>query len=109
MFNFFFTMSAADLHWHDLHKILPGHEKYLDKGIDEKEDHRLRAQAVRENADLVDWYFHHRVEAMLKHVLPVFGVKEYIVRYEAQVDMTTFASRKIFMSFHTILICVTLN
>ena len=99
MFNFFFTMSAADLHWHDLHKILPGHEKYLDKGIDEKEDHRLRAQAVRENADLVDWYFHHRVEAMLKHVLPVFGVKEYIVRYEAQVHMTSFASRQILYIF----------
>ena len=84
MFNFFFTMSAADLHWWDLHKILPGHDRYLEKDIDEKEDHRLRAQAVRENADLVDWYFHQRVEAMLKHVLPKLGVREYIVRYEAQ-------------------------
>ena len=32
----------------------------------------------------MDYYFHHRIESLLKHVLPVLGVKEYIVRYEAQ-------------------------
>merc|ERR1719264_613167 len=33
MFNFFQTFSAADLHFDDLHKILPGHEKYLGKRV----------------------------------------------------------------------------
>ena len=33
MFNSFFTFSAADLHWDELHNLLPGHEKYLGKRI----------------------------------------------------------------------------
>ena len=99
-FNFFQTFSAADLHWHDLHLILPGHEEYLYRTpvdnveafpvnerhqyIDKREDHRLRSKAIRDNQDLVDWYFHHRIESILQYVLKQIGVTEYIVRYESQ-------------------------
>ena len=101
MFNFFQTFSAADLHAYDLHKLLPGHEKYLDKipcddmeaklenekhlYISKVEDHRLRAEAVRNSPDIVDFWFVNRIEKMLEHVLgKTLGVKDYIIRYEAQ-------------------------
>ena len=100
-FNFFQTFSAADLHAHDLHVLLPGHEKYLGKipcdnvdampedqrhmYIDSKEDNRLRAEAVRNNPDIVDMWFVNRIEKMLKHVFgDALRVEDYIVRYEAQ-------------------------
>ena len=100
-FNFFQTFSAADLHAHDLHVLLPGHEKYLGKipcdnvdampedqrhmYIDSKEDNRLRAEAVRNNPDIVDMWFVNRIEKMLKHVFgDALRVEDYIVRYEVQ-------------------------
>ena len=33
MFNFFQTFSAADTHWEDFHRLLPGSEKYLNKRV----------------------------------------------------------------------------
>ena len=99
-FNFFQTFSAADMHWPDLHRILPNSGEYLNKRtvpnvdlqpleeragcINEREDYKLRAQALRNRQDLVDFYFYHRLEAMMEHVFPVLGVKEWIVRYEVQ-------------------------
>ena len=100
-FNFFQTFSAADLHAHDLHKLLPGHEKYLGKipcddinaveeeqrhlYIDKVEDNRLRAEAVRNNPDIVDLWFVNRVEKMVDIVFgKTLGVKDFIIRYEAQ-------------------------
>jgi hypothetical protein len=100
MFNFFQTFSAADIHWNDLHRILPGSERYLDKTVvedmailpEEERDacisqadhHVMRSKAVKDNADIVDWYFYHRLKAMIDHVLPILGVEDYIIRYEVQ-------------------------
>ena len=100
MFNCFLTFSAADLHWPDLHKILPGSEAYLTKCptrdvtakdpqqqhlfIDSTEDIKMRQKAIKENEDLVVWWFKQRVDTLLSEVLPKMGMKEYIVRYEAQ-------------------------
>ena len=70
MFNLFLTFSAADNHWNQLHKLLPGSEKYLDKKlvdnpkdipadankdeyITKKDDYILRFKAVQENIDIV--------------------------------------------------------
>ena len=33
MLNLFLTFSAADLHWPNLHRLLPGSEKYLGKTV----------------------------------------------------------------------------
>src|SRR5271163_637132 len=87
MVTFFQTFSAADLHWQDLHRILPSSDAYLDKRvvknledvpaeeqencITETDDYLLRSKSLKENADLVDWYFYHRLDALKELVLPV--------------------------------------
>ena len=102
MFNLFLTFSAADNHWNQLHKLLPGSEKYLDKKlvdnlkdipadankdeyITKKDDYILRFKAVQENIDIVNAYFQKRMDMLWEHVLkPVFGGKHYIMRFEMQ-------------------------
>ncbi|MCH2545601.1 MAG: AAA family ATPase [Alphaproteobacteria bacterium] len=101
MFNLFLTFSAADNHWYALHKFLPGSEKYLykkvvknlneipeserDQYIDEKTDWILRSEAVRENQDIVNYFFQKRIRLIWKHILnPIFGGIDYICRYEFQ-------------------------
>ena len=101
MFNSFFTFSAADLHWDELHKLLPGHERYIGKRIvknledveeserenciTEVEDWILRYNAIDQNQDIVNAYFQKRVKTIWDEVLkPIFGGKYYIMRYEFQ-------------------------
>ena len=100
MFSFFQTFSAADHHWPDLHRLLPGSENYLGKRIvdnmddvtpeehanciEKGKDFLLRSKAIRENADIVDAYFYHRLHAMLEDVLSIHGSTAYIVRFEFQ-------------------------
>ena len=101
MFNGFLTYSMADTYWNDLHKLLPGSERYLGKKIvkclndieqserenciTEVEDWILRKIAVDENQDIVNAFFQKRVKTMWDEVLqPVFGGKYYIMRYEFQ-------------------------
>ena len=107
MFNFFQTFSAADFHWDDLHRLLPNSNEYLDKRlvdsmaevseheqadcITRSEDGRLRTLNLQKHADIVDWYFYHRLQALLKHVMPLMGVKDWIVRYEVQARGTIHA------------------
>ena len=61
--------SAADLHWDDLHRLLPGSEEYLDKElvdgvvaeeeqhlkINKADDHVKRSKNIQRNQDIVDW------------------------------------------------------
>ena len=101
MFNSFLTFSAADGHWDDLHKLLPGHEEYLGKRvvksldmvkesecencITEARDYILRKKAVDQNQDIVNEFFIKRVDTMWSEVLqPIFGGEFYIMRYEFQ-------------------------
>ena len=107
MFNFFQTFSAADLHWDDLHRLLPGSDRYLNKcvvdnleQVPEEErnncitkthDARLRIANVTRHADVVDWYFTNRTSLLLKKVLPNLGAKHYICRYEVQARGTIHA------------------
>ena len=102
MFNLFLTFSAADLQWTQLHKLLPGSEKYLGKKlvknmndipedanpddyITEREDYILRFTAVNENIDIVNAFFQKRIELLWEKVLkPIFGGKYYIMRFEMQ-------------------------
>jgi len=107
MFNFFQTFSAADLHWNDLHRLLPDSERYLGKTVVDSlenvpeeervgcitstEDCRLRIANIKRHADIVDAYFKHRIDQLLEKVLPVLGAQEYICRYEVQARGTIHA------------------
>jgi len=107
MFNFFQTFSAADVHWDDLHRLLPGSEEYLGRQpvdcleslpegerhrfIQKQNDHLLRCNNLARHADIVDMYFHNRVQKMLQHVFPKLGVEEWICRYEVQARGTIHA------------------
>ena len=101
MFNYFQTFSAADLHWDDLHRILtPDSLVYMNKrlvdsldDVDEEDrenciektlDIKLRIINLKKHQDIIDFYFYNRIQALIKHVLPVIGVKDYIIRYEIQ-------------------------
>ena len=100
--NAFMTFSVADLHWPDLHRLLPGHEKYMDKTvvkhmrdipadanqeeyITEAEDNRLRREAVSDNGNVVDEFVHQKFKLFLNEILvQELGVTDYIVRFEFQ-------------------------
>ena len=80
MFNVFATFSAADNHWDELHKLFPGHERYVGKKvvksledieesersdcIEAAEDYILRRIAVDENQHIVNAFFQKRVQAI---------------------------------------------
>ena len=100
-FNIFHTVSAADLHWDDLHRLLPGSEAYLSKTvvksiddipsdsdcskyIDQATDYQLRSANLRKYPDVIVTYLHHRIHIMLKYFWKPLGLKEYIIRYEVQ-------------------------
>ena len=57
--TFFFTLSAADLHWPELHSLFETRIK----------DSNSRRNNVINNPHLVDWLFTHRVEKFLKYWL----------------------------------------
>ena len=101
MFNGFLTFSAADNHWDELHRLLPGHEEYVgkrlvksledveeseqDNCINETLDYILRKTAVDQNQDIVNEFFMKRMKTMWDEVLkPVLGGEYYIMRYEFQ-------------------------
>ena len=62
----FWTVSAADNHWDDLHRhISPAGSSFT-----------ARHKNVVANPHIVDAYFHHRVQALVKHLFePVLGNK----------------------------------
>ena len=101
VFNSFLTFSAADGHWDELHKKLPGHEKYIGKrlvkslgDVEESErencitlaeDYIYRKAAVEDNQDIVNEFFCKRMRTMWEEVLqPVLGGKYAIFRFEFQ-------------------------
>jgi hypothetical protein len=102
MFNFFQTFSAADLHWDDLHRLFPNSDHYLGKKLvdsllevpeeeqegclEKAKDARLRVVNLKKHADIIDWYFYHRIQALLKHVLPVIGAEDWIIRYRFRLE-----------------------
>ena len=102
MFNLFLTFSPADIHWPALHQLLPGSSKYLGKTVVKRledipegedplnyitqgEDYRLRMDAVNRNQDICNFFFRRQLDLLFEHILiPIFGVKDYIVRFEFQ-------------------------
>ena len=98
-YNVFLTFSFPDLHLHDLHRLLPGHEDYLNKTvvpvweegldpnlfIDKKSDYNLRAKAVSENGHIVNEYIHIKLKLLIDSILTQhLGVTDLVVRSEFQ-------------------------
>ena len=102
MLNVFLTFSLPDQHLDDLHRLLPGHERYLGKTvvknlsdipsdadesqyIDQKTDFNLRRKAVHDNGHIVDWYGTKRINILIEKVLKdTLGMTDYILRSEYQ-------------------------
>ncbi len=57
----FFTVSFADNHWHDLHRLMPN-------GLTEP---KLRYHSTNKNLNLADWYFSEKLRLFMKHFLVV--------------------------------------
>ena len=73
--TFFFTLSSADMHWPELHRLL-GNED----GTSEE-----RRQAVIKNPHLVIWFFTQRVESFIKNWLyKTLDAKWHWYRFEYQ-------------------------
>mgnify|MGYP006183953213 CR=1 FL=1 len=78
----FYTFSAADFHWPELHKLMPdcGND-----GDDEVEISKKRQQNIIDNPHITAWFFNRRFVDFLNDVLtPVWDIEEYCYRYEWQ-------------------------
>ena len=102
MLNLFLTFSLPDLHMPDLHRLLPGSEKYLGKTvvktmndvpegadpseyITNAEDYRLRQKNIHENGHIVNYFGNKRLHLVMKYVLQdTLGVDFYFIRNEYQ-------------------------
>ena len=60
----FFTFSAADFHWPDLHNLMP-HGSSLGE-LSEQEASTCRRQDLIENPHITAWYFERRFKLFLK-------------------------------------------
>ena len=101
MLNTFLTFSLPDQHLDDLHRLLPGSERYLGKTvvdsmedvppdadmslyIEKKQDYLLRSTAVQANGHIVDWYATKRINVLLNTVLKTIGITDFVLRSEYQ-------------------------
>ena len=102
MFNLFLTFSIADGHWPELHRLLPGNEKYLGKTlvktmddvpdgadpsqyITKAEDFQLRQKNLQENGHIVNYLVNKRLHLVMKYVLQgTLGIDFYFIRNEYQ-------------------------
>ena len=97
-FNLFLTLSLADGHMAQLHKLLPGSSAYLGKtvvedatGLDPQlyiskgTDAMLRQEALAKNGHIVNAFVSKKLEVFKKEVLQEHsGVMDWIIRSEYQ-------------------------
>ena len=98
-YNVFLTFSFPDYHLRDLHRLLPGHEEYLDKTvvpvweegldpnlyIDKQRDYDLRAKAISDNGQRVNEIIHIKLQHLINTILTQhLGVVDLVVRSEFQ-------------------------
>ena len=98
-FNCFFTLSVADGHMQDLHRLLPNSSQYLDKivvadltedmdpavYISKKEDYRLRQANVVNNGHIVNDFVHRKLDIVREEILEKhYGMVDFIIRDEYQ-------------------------
>ena len=87
----FYTLSHADLHCPDLHRMLPGHERYMNSdgsrldGVDSRTDYRMRREALIEHPHIVAYHFYRRANEFRENVLKqVLGFDDFCARFELQ-------------------------
>jgi len=74
--TFFFTFSYANLHWPDLHRLMPGKSSTT---------RSQRYQNVLNNPHLVDWYYSFRLSVFIKVFFEDILESQWIYyRYERQ-------------------------
>ena len=72
----FFTFSSADLHWPELHKLMPGGNT---------EDTNLRHKNLVDNPHIAAWFFNKRFEIFFNCVLKKhWNLEEWWYRFEWQ-------------------------
>ncbi|EED14664.1 conserved hypothetical protein [Talaromyces stipitatus ATCC 10500] len=81
--HLFLTLSAADLHWDDLMKLMPRYQEWQQGTSSERI--KISRENLRENPHIVANWFHIRFAAFRKELLDKkFKVKDYWYRYEWQ-------------------------
>ena len=77
----FFTFSSADLHWPELHKLMPSNKDSTEEAGSVKSNQ----QNVIDNPHLADWFFCKRFELFFKYVLkPQWDLEDWWYRFEYQ-------------------------
>ena len=80
----FFTFSAADLHWPDLHKLMPNGEIPVDADSDQDRNKRRRQDLI-DNPHIAAWFFEKRFKLFLQKVMiPKWGLEDWWYRFEWQ-------------------------
>lgn len=81
--SIFFTLSAADLQWPDLHKHMP--EEIPVPAGDDRAGRRQHTLALNNNPHIAAAYLDKRLQLFMKHFLiPLLGVAHFWYRYEWQ-------------------------
>ena len=79
----FFTFSAADFHWPDLHNLM-SHGSSLGE-LSEQEASTCRRQDLIENPHITAWYFERRFKLFFEKVLvPKWNLEDWWFRFEWQ-------------------------
>ena len=74
--TFFFTFSYANIHWPDLHRLMPGTQSTT---------RSQRYKNVLNNPHLVDWYYGYRLDEFIKLIfVETLRCKWYYYRHERQ-------------------------
>ena len=79
----FFTLSAADIHWPDISRLLDPGTNY--EALSRHEASKRRNSLVNDNPVIIAWYFVKRADFFIKSVLvPEFKVNSFWYRFEYQ-------------------------
>ena len=77
----FFTFSAADLHWPELHRLMSPNENVTEGSESNRQNH----QNVVNNPQIVAWFFNKRFETFFNDVLiKCWDLEDWWYRYEWQ-------------------------
>jgi hypothetical protein len=77
----FFTFSAADMHWPDLHRLMP----HGDSSLSDQESASQRRQDLIDNPHIADWFFERRFKLFLEKVLiHKWNLTDWLYRFEWQ-------------------------
>lgn len=80
--DIFWTLSAADLQWPDLHRHMPTHGQLADDSCTARQQRR---QALNNNPHVAATYLERHVDLFVTHFLhPLLGVRHFWYRYEWQ-------------------------